>query len=137
MYENLRAIGKEDVLITISYPRYTKNTVEAVQFAKLRRATTITITDSKLSPTAQMSTYSMIAPSHSFTFANSYTAALSVINLLATIISRFNKKEADAVLESGRRVSNPLNFSIKGTKAPLWKASFKKCQRNEDNYIVG
>ncbi len=125
MYENLRAVGKQDVLITISYPRYLKDTVEAVQFAKLRRATTITITDSKLSPTAQMSTYSIIAPSHSFTFANSYTASLIVVNLLATVISRFNKKEADAVLRECEKSLEPFQFFYNGNKGPSLQRKLK------------
>ena len=118
MYESLRAIGKEDVLITISYPRYLKNTVEAVQFAKLHRATTITITDSKLSPSAQISRYSIIAFSRSFTFANSYAASLSVVNLLAGLISRFNKKEAEAVLGEWEKSLESLQAFYNGNKAP-------------------
>ena len=114
MYENLRAIGKEDVLITISYPRYLKNTVEALQFAKLRKATTIAITDSQLSPTAQMSTYSIIAPSNSLTFANSYTACFSVINLLmAAIIQIHSGKEMKAVLDEWKKSLEHFQFFYK------------------------
>jgi DNA-binding MurR/RpiR family transcriptional regulator len=117
MYENLRAIGKEDVLITISYPRYLKNTVEALQFAKLRKATSIAITDSKLSPTAQISEYSIIAPSNSQTFANSYTACIFVINLLAAaIIQVHDGKKMKAVLKEWEKSLEPFNFFYKNDK---------------------
>jgi DNA-binding MurR/RpiR family transcriptional regulator len=114
MYENLRAIGKKDVLITISYPRYLKNTVEALQFAKLRKATTIAITDSKLSPTAQISKYSIIAPSNSQTFANSYTACLFAINLLtAAIIQIHDGKKMKVVLNEWEKSLEPFKFFYK------------------------
>jgi DNA-binding MurR/RpiR family transcriptional regulator len=99
------------------YPRYLKNTVEAVQFAKLRRATTVTITDSKLSPTAEMCTYSIIAPSHSLNYANSYTATFSVINLLVTVISQFNKKEAEVVLREWEKSIESFQFFYSGNKS--------------------
>lgn len=111
MYENLRAIGKQDVLITISYPRYLKNTVEAIQFVKLRNATTIAITDSKLTHAAQMSMYHIIAHSNSQTSINSYTACFFVINLLTASIMKFHSgKEMKAVLKEWEECLDPRLF---------------------------
>ena len=111
MYENLRAIGKQDVLITISYPRYMKNTVEAIKFAKHRKATTISITDSKITHAAQMSTYSIIAPSISQTSINSYTACFFVINLLTAFVMKFQSgKEIKAVLKEWEECLDPRLF---------------------------
>jgi DNA-binding MurR/RpiR family transcriptional regulator len=120
MYENLRTVGKQDVLITISYPRYLKNTVEGLQFASLRKATTIAITDSKLSPTAQMSTYNIIAPSNSQTLANSYTGCFFVINFLtAAIIKRHSGEKMKAVLREWEKSLEPFRFFYKNDKDSL------------------
>lgn len=117
MYESLRSVGKEDVLITFSYPRYVKNTVEAIQFVKLRNATTIAITDSQLSHAAQMSTYEIIAPSNSQTSINSYTACFFVINLLiATIMKIHSGKEMKAVIEEWENCLDPRLFYQKNDK---------------------
>jgi DNA-binding MurR/RpiR family transcriptional regulator len=121
MYEKLRAIGKQDVLITISYPRYLKNTGEAIQFVKLRKATTIAITDSKLSPTAQISTYDIIAPSNSQTLINSYTACLFVINLLTAAIMKIHSgKKMKAVLKEWEKSIDPsLFYNKKDKNSPM------------------
>lgn len=99
MYEGLRSIDKGDVLISVSYPRYSKATMDGVRFSKERKATTISITDSEMSPTAQISTYTIVAPSKSITFANSYTACLSVINALVTLVADMNRKQTEMMLK--------------------------------------
>ena len=46
MFEQLLRIGPEDVIIGISFPRYSRRTVSAMQFAHDRGATAIALTDS-------------------------------------------------------------------------------------------
>ena len=113
MYEDLGSIEQHDVLIAISYPRYTKNTVEAVQIAKGRGAITVSITDSELSPTAQMSDYAIIAPSDSNSYSNSYTASLSVIHALTGLIAQKNRKEADQLLHKREKALEPFDLFYK------------------------
>ncbi len=115
LYEGLRSIGKGDVLITVSYPRYIKTTVDAVRFSKDRKATTISITDSEVSPAAQISKFAIIAPSNSITFANSYTACFSVINLLTAAIININSKEkTEAVLKEWENAIGSFDFFVRG-----------------------
>jgi len=113
LFEKLRNIGKEDVLIVVSYPRYIRNTVEAIQFAKARNALTITITDSELSPTAQISKFVIIAPSSSISIANSYTACVSVINLLNTLLINMNKGQTEAMLKEWENTLNLFDYFYK------------------------
>lgn len=82
MFDQLRHIGPEDMLIAISFARYTKRTVEAVQLAGKRGATTVLLTDSLLAPAVTESDYSLHAKVASYSFHNSYTAAMSIINAL-------------------------------------------------------
>ena len=113
MYEDLRNIDQRDVLISISYPRYMKNVVEAIQIAKGRGAITVSITDTDLSPTAQMSQYAIIAPSKSNSYFNSYTACLSVINVLAALAALKNRKEADYLLQEREKALEPFDLFYK------------------------
>ena len=113
LFEGLRGIGRSDVLISISYPRYTKNVVEAVQFAKDRKALTIAITDSGLSPIARLSDFLITAPSNSITVSNSYTACLTVINTIVSLISSINKKQTEATLKEWEKAIDLSSFFYK------------------------
>ena len=78
LLESLREYQREDILIAISFPRYTKTIVDVLLFAKARKAMTVVITDSILSPPAQVAQFTIDIPSNSLTFANSYTACLAL-----------------------------------------------------------
>ena len=50
IFEQLFRIGPEDVMLAISFPRYSKVTMNTVKFAQDRGASIIAITDNELSP---------------------------------------------------------------------------------------
>ena len=50
IFEQLIRIGEEDVIIGISFPRYSMRTLKALEFASNRKAKVITLTDSVHSP---------------------------------------------------------------------------------------
>ena len=50
VFEQLMRINDEDLLIGISFPRYTSRTLEAMELAKNRGASLLAITDGPLSP---------------------------------------------------------------------------------------
>ena len=81
-FEEMIRIGKEDVCIAISFPRYSSRTVEALEFAKKRGTTTIAITDSMASPLAPLAEYALTARSDMASFADSLVAPLSLINAI-------------------------------------------------------
>ena len=51
--EEIHRIGDEDVIIAISFPRYSVKTIQTVSFAKNRKAKIIAITDGAQSPLAK------------------------------------------------------------------------------------
>ena len=73
-------IGKEDVIIGISFPRYSMRTLKALEFANNRSAKVITITDSIHSPMNLYSSCNLIADSDMASIVDSLVAPLSVIN---------------------------------------------------------
>ena len=82
IFEQLFRSGEGDVMIAFSFPRYSKDTINAARFARSRGAEIIAITDQKQSPVAQMSSAALLAPSEMLSFIDSMTAPMSLINAL-------------------------------------------------------
>lgn len=103
IFEQIFRVTDGDVVIGISFPRYSRRTIEALKFAKDRNATVISITDSKKSPIAKNSDYCLLARSDMVSFVDSLVAPLSLINALIIaiglrkrdeVISNFNDLES-------------------------------------------
>lgn len=86
LFEQLYHIEDADVLVSFAFQRYTRRTVEAMEFARRRGARTITVTDSLASPAAQIADIALVAHVKSRSFFNSYVAAVSLINALVTAV---------------------------------------------------
>lgn len=102
MFEQMFRIDKEDVCIAISFPRYSKQTVNAIRFIADRGATIVSITDTADSPIAPFSNYLLVARSDMASVVDSLVAPLSLINALIVsvtlskrdeVINNFNKLE--------------------------------------------
>jgi DNA-binding MurR/RpiR family transcriptional regulator len=88
MFEQLYRIGSDDVCIAISFPRYSRQTVNALRFVNDRGATVIAITDSQASPIAFFAKYLLVAGSGMVSFVDSLVAPLSLINALIAAAAR-------------------------------------------------
>ena len=93
VFEQLLRIGEQDVILGISFPRYSRRTVKAMQFAHDRGAAAIAITGSATSPLAPFSTLTLLAKSDMASFVDSLVAPLSLVNALIVAIGR--KKNED------------------------------------------
>ena len=93
IFEQMVRIGKEDVIIGISFPRYSMRTLKAMEFANNRSAKVITLTDSVHSPMNLYSSCNLIADSDMASIVDSLVAPLSVINDL--IVALCMKKQRD------------------------------------------
>ncbi len=91
--ESILRIGPGDVLIGISFPRYSQSTVKGVRFAHDRGADVVAITDSALSPLYPMASVSLLASSDMISFVDSLVAPLSLLNAL--IVAAGHRKDAD------------------------------------------
>ena len=92
LFEQMVRIGKDDVIIGISFPRYSMRTLKALEFANNRSAKVITITDSIHSPMNLYSSCNLIADSDMASIVDSLVAPLSVINAL--IVALCMKKQS-------------------------------------------
>ena len=91
IFEQLMRIGAGDVLIGISFPKYSMRTVKAMELANSRSAGVISITDSIHSPLNLYSSCNLIARSEMASVVDSLTAPLSVINALIVALCLRNQ----------------------------------------------
>lgn len=99
VFEQLFAAGPGDVVIGISFPRYTQTTVKALRFASRRGAEVIAMTDSEQSPLVPYSNYKLYSQNDIISYYDSLVAPLSVINALLAALSLRKKDEVDKILE--------------------------------------
>lgn len=92
LFEQIMNVEKGDVFIGISFPRYSKNTIKALEYAKRSGATVIGITDSKNSPVAGVSDYCLVAECDTTSFVDSLTAPISLINALIAQVGLKNRE---------------------------------------------
>lgn len=101
-YEKLFRITDKDVMIGISFPRYSTMAVDAMNFARERGAHVVAVTDSMVSPLVETADSILIARSDIASIVDSLVAPLSLINALivAMVIKRKDEvKETFSKLE--------------------------------------
>jgi len=91
MFEQIINAKEGDVVVGISFPRYSKRTIKAMQFVKSQGATVVAITDSMESPISTYADYCLIARSDMNSFVDSLVAPLSVINALIVAVGMRKK----------------------------------------------
>ena len=98
LFEQMVRIDKDDVIIGISFPRYSMRTLKALEFANNRSAKVITITDRVHSPMNLYSSCNLIADSDMASIVDSLVAPLSVINALIVALCMKKQKEVAKTL---------------------------------------
>ena len=61
IFEQILRVGDGDVVLGVSFPRYSKRTLKALEYSKKSGATVIALTDSRLSPLSQTADYTLLA----------------------------------------------------------------------------
>ncbi len=82
---------KGDLVVAISFPRYSSRTMDGVNFAKKNGATILGITDNELSPLAGAADACLYVNSDMNLFVDSLVTPVSVINALVLLIGMREK----------------------------------------------
>ncbi len=90
MFRQMMSVGAGDVLVAISFPRYSKRVIKAVEFARNAGADVISLTDSPESPIAHGAAQLLVAQSDMAAYVDSLVAPLSLINAIIVAVSRAN-----------------------------------------------
>ena len=99
LFEQIINVREGDAVIGITFPRYSKNTIKALEYAKKNGAAVIGITDSRSSPVDAVSDITLIAESGTTSFIDSLTAPFSLITALLAAVSMMNREKVQSKLE--------------------------------------
>ena len=134
IFEQLIRINEEDVIIGISFPRYSMRTLKALEFASNRKAKVITLTDSVHSP--MNSSCNLIARSDMASIVDSLVAPLSVINALVVALCMKKQKEVVHTLETLEQIWGEYQVYSKDelnqVDDTLTESSSGKSEENKD-----
>ena len=97
--EHLLDIGKDDLVIGLGFSRYTKRTIDVLNYVRERGAKTLVITDHIMSPLAPLGDIQLFASVDINSFIDSFVAPLSVINALITAVTRSEQEKVKKRLE--------------------------------------
>ena len=100
IFEQMIRMNEKDVIIGISFPRYSMRTLKALEFACNRKAKVITLTDSVHYPMNLYSSCNLIARSDMASIVDSLVAPLSVINALIVALCMKKRKTVVSTLET-------------------------------------
>lgn len=92
MFEQMFRINENDVCVAISFPRYSKQTINALRFINDRGTKIIALTDSKDSPIAEFADTLLVAKSDMVSVVDSLVAPLSLINALIVAVT-FSRRD--------------------------------------------
>lgn len=93
LYEEIIRVKETDVLIVISFPRYSNSTIEATKFVKNHKAKIIAITDTEASPFYSLSDVSLLAKSNIVSFIDSLVVPMCILNSLIINIGLQEKED--------------------------------------------
>ncbi len=87
-FDQMFRVKKGDVVLGITFPRYSKLTVDVLEFSKRAGATVLGLTDSIHSPIVKTADITLFADNESDTFVDSLAAPLTLINALILEIGK-------------------------------------------------
>ena len=93
VFDEISKLEGDDVLVGISFPRYSTRTLEAMRYAKRCGAQVISITDGPMSPLTEIADLSLMAHTDMASFVDSLAAPMSVINALLVALG-LRRKDA-------------------------------------------
>jgi DNA-binding MurR/RpiR family transcriptional regulator len=104
----LSRCGRGDVVLAVSLPRYSKDTVRMTEMARERGAYIIAVTDSVNAPLAALAHCLLLAPSEHPVMPSSALGAVAVIEALAAIVLELNPDAAKISREMSEMVLSHL-----------------------------
>jgi len=100
VFEQILPIGPGDVMIGISFPRYSSRTIQSMQYARSRGASVIVITDKADTPMTEHADVALFARSDMASFVDSLAAPLSLINALLVALGMHRKSHIEESFEA-------------------------------------
>jgi len=106
LWDHLAFLSKDDLLVAISFPRYSSLTVDIVALAKQKKCRIVALTDSLVSPLTHYSDWILTAPCQSDSYMDSFTAPMGLLHALLTSMSL---KKPDTAMNAFRNLETIWN----------------------------
>ncbi|MCX5911159.1 MAG: MurR/RpiR family transcriptional regulator [Deltaproteobacteria bacterium] len=104
--------GPKDLMVGISFPRYSRQTLEVLKYGKQAGCKVISLTDNPVSPVGQISDLVLLAGHKTSTYFNSFSSAVTLVNCLVAGVSLKNKKSLE-VLKSFDHIDNDWQYFLR------------------------
>ncbi len=104
VFEQVLRVCEGDVIIGISFPRYSQRTVKAMRYAHDQGATVVAITDGAGSPLVPIADHALLAKSDMASFVDSLVAPLSLVNALIVAVGRKKNQDLSRTFERLERI---------------------------------
>lgn len=92
-FEQVVKINEDDVLIAVSFPRYSTKSYQIVSYAKEKGAHIVSLTDSPFAPVASFTDNLLLVKSNMASFVDSLVPALSIANALIVSVGMKEKED--------------------------------------------
>ena len=104
IYEQMIHIGPGDVMVGISFPRYSNLGIHAMLLAHDRGADVVAITDSQMSPLYPLATAALLVRCEALSYVDSLAAPLSLMNALILAVGQQKREEVSQVFAEMEQV---------------------------------
>ncbi len=109
VFDRMLSVGERDVVIGISFPRYSRRTLDALDFSKKKGAYVVGITDSTHSPLAALADSAVFAHNENDCFVDSLVAPMAVLNALIAAVTAKRPQESVARLTEMEQIWDEYN----------------------------
>jgi DNA-binding MurR/RpiR family transcriptional regulator len=124
LWREVSLLPRGAVLVAISFPRYTRLTLEVAEAARRAGVIVASLTDSPLSPLAPLSDHLLTARCRIDSFIESYTAMVSLMNALVTAVAFLDGEKAMRQLRRMEQLWEEKNIyhRVEKRSLPSWAA---------------
>lgn len=109
IFDILSELNSEDVAIIISFPRFSKLTLNFAKYAHKRNVKILSITNNRTSPLYNLSKVCLFCPFEGVTFLHSHIAPIALINIILSKIFYQNSNSAIEKLKQDEEILLDLN----------------------------
>lgn len=103
VFDNFSFVKKNDLLIAMSFTKYSKYTANVVDYFKKNGNKIIAVTDSQSSPVALKADITILAKSDSTSY--SFVSAMTILNALVVNVGLLDKEKTLSIMEEKEKIA--------------------------------
>lgn len=109
--EQLLYVNSDDLLIALSFPPYSMETINAAKYAKQNKIKVIAITNKTSAPISRFSDVQLIVQSENMLFTNAFSAISVLINAIATECALQNRVNTNKIVAELNKLVDKTKYS--------------------------